>query len=209
MTQTGLHIAHNQSFKETDLLSRTARGEDAAFRELFDEYQPMLLSFVFKITKNLAATEEIVQDILLKIWMTKENLVNIRSFKNYSFTLARNQALNYIDKEIRRKNREEQFKKNAEAGYVGSGREMDDSIEDEKRPYHLIDEAINRLPNQQQTAWLLSRHEGLTYEEIAEQMNLSPKTVKRYIRIATDSMKEYISTHNLPLAILLASVAYL
>lgn len=148
----------------------------------------------------MAATEEIVQDVFLKIWMTKESLGDIRSFKNFSFTLSRNQALNFIDKEIRRKKREDQFLQN--------GGE-DNPTQDDKRPYHLIDEAINRLPNQQQTAWLLSRHEGLTYEEIAEQMNLSPKTVKRYIRIATDSMKEYISTHNLSLAILLASVAYL
>lgn len=70
---------------------------------------------------NMAATEEIVQDILLKVWMTKENLTGIRSFKNYSFTLARNQALNLIDKEIRRKNREEPFQKNAREGNGSNG----------------------------------------------------------------------------------------
>ena len=54
-------------------------------------------------------TEEIVRDIFLKIWMIKENLGDIRSFKNYFFNLSWNQALNLIDKEIRRKNMEEQF----------------------------------------------------------------------------------------------------
>ncbi len=207
MTETNLHIVPGQSLKEAELLLRTAQGEEAAFRELFDEYQPLLLSFVFRITRNMSATEEIVQDIFLKIWMAKESLTEIRNFKSYSFTLARNQALNLIDKEIRRKNREEQFQKNAGEVYVGNG--IADSTEEEKRPYHLIDEAIDRLPSQQKTAWLLSRHEGLTYEQIAERMDLSPKTVKNYIRIATDSMKEYISAHNLSLTILVVTAAYL
>lgn len=207
MTETNLHIVPGQSLKEAELLLRTAQGEEAAFRELFDEYQPLLLSFVFRITRNMSATEEIVQDIFLKIWMAKESLTEIRNFKSYSFTLARNQTLNLIDKEIRRKNREEQFQKNAGEVYVDNG--IADSTEEEKRPYHLIDEAIDRLPSQQKTAWLLSRHEGLTYEQIAERMDLSPKTVKNYIRIATDSMKEYISAHNLSLTILVVSAAYL
>ena len=63
-------------------------GEEATFRELFDEYQPLRLSFVVKITRGTAAREEIVQDIFLKISMSKENQTKIRSFGNYSFTLS-------------------------------------------------------------------------------------------------------------------------
>lgn len=87
--------------------------------------------------------------------------------------------------EMRRQRKQQAFEKSA----AENANQSEPDSEDANRPYHLIDEAIQRLPSQQQSAWLLSRHEGLTYEEIAVKMGLSKKTVKNYIRIATDSMK--------------------
>jgi len=184
--------------READLLLQTSKGDESAFRELFDVYQPLLLSFVFRITKNRVTTEEIVQDIFLKIWMTRESLAGIQSFKNYLFIVSRNQALNLIDKERRARNRQSAYEKEVTGNHDAP----------EEKMYHLIDEAIDRLPGQQKTAWLLSRHEGLTYAEIAEQMGLSAKTVKNYIAIATDSMKSYLSERNLPLLLLLIAANY-
>ncbi len=205
MSEQNLHIAPLQSSSEAELLLRTANGDDKAYRQLFDEYQPLLLSFVFRITRNMAETEEMVQDIFLKLWMTKETLAEVKNFKNYLFILSRNRALNFIDMEMRRQRKQQAFEKSA----AENANQSEPDTEDANRPYHLIDEAIQRLPSQQQSAWLLSRHEGLTYEEIAVKMGLSKKTVKNYIRIATDSMKEYISANNLPLVVLLVSVNYL
>lgn len=209
MSASNLHIIpphagsgdHLTDPREAELLLRVSRGEEAAFRELFGIYQPGLLFLVHKITRNMGSAEEIVQDIFLKIWLTRENLGQIRSFKNYLFIISRNQALKLIDKEIRQRNRQQAYEKDTQT--VG------DVDHDDERPFHLIDEAIERLPGQQKTAWLLSRHEGLTYEQIAEQMGLSEKTVKRHIRLATDSMKEYISAHNAALLILLLTANYL
>jgi RNA polymerase sigma-70 factor (family 1) len=204
LSEQKLHIVPPQSSSEAELLLRTAKGDDKAYRLLFDEYQPLLLSFVFRITRNMVETEEIVQDIFLKLWMSKETLSEVKNFKNYLFILSRNAALNSIDKEMRRQRNQQAFEKSK----VGIAKEEPDG-EDPNRPYHLIDEAIQRLPGQQQSAWLLSRHEGLTYEQIAEKMGISAKTVKRHIRTATDSMKDYISTHNMQLVILLVTVNYL
>ncbi len=194
MSESNLYITP----READLLLQTSKGDESAFRELFDVYQPLLLSFVFRITKNRVTTEEIVQDIFLKIWMTRESLAGIQSFKNYLFIVSRNQALNLIDKERRARNRQSAYEKEVTGNHDAP----------EEKMYHLIDEAIDRLPGQQKTAWLLSRHEGLTYAEIAEQMGLSAKTVKNYIAIATDSMKSYLSERNLPLLLLLIAANY-
>ncbi len=149
----------------------------------------------------MTTAEEVVQDIFLKIWQTRETLEGIKNFKNYLFIISRNKALKLIEKEIRERNRQEDYHTNTQtSGHYG---------EEDERPFHLIDEAIERLPGQQKTAWLLSRHEGFTYEQIAAQMGLSEKTVKRHIRLATDSMKVYISTHNTALLVLLIAANYL
>jgi len=191
----------NQDPREAELLSRVSRGEESAFRELFGLYQPGLLFLVHKITRNMSTAEEIVQDIFLKIWQTRESLSEIKRFKRYLFIISRNQALKLIDKEIRERNRHAQYEK--ESLNVGN-----DQAETE-RAFHLIDEAIDRLPKQQKTAWLLSRHEGLTYEQIANQMGLSKKTVQYYIAIATDSIKSHLSDMNLQLLFLLIATGYL
>jgi RNA polymerase sigma-70 factor (ECF subfamily) len=192
---------HMTDLREAELLIRISKGEEAAFRELFTLYQPGLLFIVDKITRNMAAAEEVVQDIFLKIWQTRETLEGIKSFKNYLFVISRNKALKLIEKEIRERNRQENYHNDTQTGGY--------SVQEDERPFHLIDEAIERLPAQQKTAWLLSRHEGLTYVQIAAQMELSEKTVKRHIRLATDSMKVYISTHNAALLVLLIAANYL
>ncbi len=187
--------------EERDLLLRTAQGDERAFRALFDQYKRLLLSFVYRITQDHASAEEIVQDIFVKIWMTREGLTAIQSFKNYLFIVSRNQSLNLVEKEKRLFLKQQAYQKEM----LSKPPEHPES----ERPYHLIDEAIERLPAQQQRTWLLSRHEGLTYEEIAQKMNLSRETVKYYIRLANDSIKDYIADNNIQLFVLLLAAGYL
>ncbi|WP_353718349.1 sigma-70 family RNA polymerase sigma factor [Dyadobacter sp. 676] len=74
---------------------------------------------------------------------------------------------------------------------------LDGAAEDEpEQPddyrYALIDEAIDQLPPRQRQVYVLSRHQRLSYNEIAMQMGLSRETVKKYLQIATASIVSYI-----------------
>jgi RNA polymerase sigma-70 factor (family 1) len=186
--------------REAELLQRTAHGDESAFRDLFAIYQPSLLYLVHKIIRDMRTSEEIVQDIFLKIWLTRDNLTDIKNFKNYLFIISRNQSLNLLDKELRLRHKQAEYENDLSV--------VDDTGA-EGLPYHLIDEAIHRLPNQQKTAWLFSRHEGLSYEAIGGQMGLSVKTVKRHIRLANDSIREYLVIHGNELLLLLLICNYL
>jgi RNA polymerase sigma-70 factor (family 1) len=199
LTDNNLHIIPPTA-DEAGLLLRTAAGDESAFRELFGMYQPSLLYLVHKITRNMGAAEEAVQDIFLKVWLTRESLYKIQHFKNYIFIVARNQALNVLDKQVRERNKQQDYQRTTEESRESS---------DNGLPYHLIDEAIHRLPQQQRRAWLLSRHEGMSYEEIGTRLSISQKTVKRHIRLATDSIKDYVVTHNTELLVLLLVANYL
>ncbi len=61
--------------------------------------------------------------------------------------------------------------------------------------FRLIDEAVSKLPPQQQKAWILSRREGLMYEEVATQMQLSRETVKRHIQLSVRFITNYVKQH--------------
>lgn len=179
MTQLPIH-------GEQKLLHDLAKGDEKAFRAIFASYADVLGKHILRITRSQELAEEVVQDVFLKIWLKREELTAVRDFRAYLFVLSRNYAINYL-------------KKTANA--LLDGQEADrvavedidvSEYEHDNDYYALIDEAIDRLPPQQQKVYLLSRHERLKYNEIASRLNLSRETVKKYLQIATESVTAYV-----------------
>lgn len=172
---------------ETTLLMEVAAGNEAAFGQLFNRYHQQLGTYIFRITNSYELVEEIVQDVFLKIWLNREVLAEVRNFKAYLFVLSKNYALNHL-----RKLTKEQLMKNKwEEDCIKSL--MPENIIDNMY-YSLLDEAIDQLPLQQQKVYVLSRHQRLKYSEIAENLDLSRETVKKYLKIATASITAYVKT---------------
>ena len=69
--------------KDADILKDIAAGSSKAFRALYSHWEPTLSSFIFQVTRSKVITAEIVQDVFLKIWMTRESLVEVKDFKAY------------------------------------------------------------------------------------------------------------------------------
>lgn len=174
-----------KSPEELELMQQVSRGDERAFAALFSVYQPLLYTYVYRVTKSYELTDEIVQDVFLKIWMSRESLSNITNFKNYLFIVSRNHTINFLKKlAAEGKNKSEYIDYMKSAG-------------DDKDPaaVHygtLIDEAINRLPPQQQKVYLLSRHEGLKYADIARELGIAPRTVKSYMKLAIESITAFV-----------------
>lgn len=170
---------------EKDLLKELAKGNEDAFRKLFDQYYQQLGTYIFRITNSNELTEEIVQDVFLKVWLNHKIFANVASFKAYLFVLSKNHTLNYLRKVTR-----EQLLKNA---YVKeTTNTVDDQDEQEQLYRVLLDKAIDQLPEQQQKVYLLSRHKRLKYAEIAHQLNLSRETVKKYLQLANTSITAHV-----------------
>ncbi|MGN8070445.1 RNA polymerase sigma factor [Mucilaginibacter sp. SG564] len=171
---------------EKDLLMQVASGNENAFRQLFMLHHQQLGVHMLRITNSIELAEEVVQDVFVKIWFTRESLVRVDNFKAYLFVISKNHALNCLKK-------------------LAKERAMIRQLEDADRPnlevagtdmyYNLLDEAIDQLPPQQQKVYLLSRHGRLKYTEIADQLELSRETVKKYLQIATLSITEYVHEH--------------
>lgn len=188
-------------YSEEDLLIKVSAGDEDAFRHLFLKYHQQLGIHIFRITNSVDIAEEIVQDVFLKIWMSRETLVRVRNFKAYLFVISKNHTLNCL----RKLSRERIHKKEWEDGSVKILTSESDSF---NIYYCLLDEAIDQLPPQQQKVYLLSRHERLRYAEIANRLNLSCETVKKYLQIATASITAYVKTNSEATIILLIVLTF-
>lgn len=181
---------------EHELMLEVAAGSESAFKQLFAQYHHRLGAYIYRLTDSMELAEEIVQDVFLKIWMSRETLAGIKSFKAYLFVVSKNYALNCLRKVAKERNRSAEWDDN-----IINDIAVDETDEYDKY-YSLLDEAINHLPPQQKTVYILSRQQHLKYNEIAEQLNLSRETVKKYLQIAIASITNYVQA-NIDLAPLL------
>ena len=189
----------NPTYNEKELLYRLAADDETAFRQLYNRYKDEVYAFAFGITRSVPLAEEIVQDSFLKLWQHRRELHDIIKFDSWFFTIARNLCYSALRKiALDRKIQAAREWQSEQA--VATAEEI--LITRENR--ELIEAAINQLPEQQRRIYKLSREGGLTYEEIAAELNISRNTVKEHLRRAVAGIKAYIEMR-LAIAIILLS----
>jgi RNA polymerase sigma-70 factor (ECF subfamily) len=180
---------------EKELFKRIANGDEEAFAQVFYHYTSILHPFVLNKVKSQAATEEIVQDVFLKLWTKREVLKSIESPAAYLMRIATNKTLDHL----RRKAIEYKVMQNVK------GKEEDSPVDNEisfKEAKRILAEAIAAMPDQRRTIYLLQQ-DGYSYEEIASQLSISSNTVRNHIALASKYLKDYLHSHGLSLFIVM------
>ncbi len=172
------------SYTEKELLLAVAQGNETAFTQLYDHWQPQLATFIFRISRSKELTSEIVQDVFLKIWMSREILAEIDNFKSYLFVVSRNHALNALRKQMRELRRLENWEKEQV--------DKQETGEDQIIQLSLVDEAIDQLSPRQKEVYLLHRYERFTYQQIAEKLGIGKESVKTHLELAVKSITKYL-----------------
>lgn len=173
---------------EKQLFEQIAHGDDAAFTIIFHHYNRRIFPFVLKMIKSEFMAEEIVQEVFMKLWRKRESLASVENPNAYLFSMATNRTLDQLKKisnETRLIREVTQAMRNIHS----------DSIEewmDGKETEHLLHEAISQLSPQRQLVYKLSRQQGKSYKQIAEELNISPKTVQSHLVEAVSSIKHYL-----------------
>ena len=175
---------------ENELLLQVAEGDERAFRQLFDHYWNKIYSVALTLTKSIALSEEIVQDVFLKIWLKREQLPSVERFDSFLFTVAKNHIYN----ELRKKTIEQPFVEHLEQHFLESSA-LPEQMMLLKETKQLIDKAVQQLPDQQRAVFELSRNEGLDYNAIADQLGISRSTVKNHMTKALQFLRQYLNAH--------------
>ena len=189
-----------QPYNEKELLLQVARGDESAFRQLFLQWNQLLAGYVFRITESRELTEEIVQDVFMKIWMVRETLTGINNFKHFLLVVARNQAFDALKKQLKEQERKRVWEKENKPELYIANSDTDTS------GFSLIDQAIDSLPPRRKEVYLLSRHERLTYKEVADRLGISRESVKTHLKLAADSIAGFIRSHLSEITVLAASL---
>lgn len=175
---------------EQALLQRTAEGDREAFSILYTHYYTGLYRFVFFILKSPEDSEEIIQDVFLKIWVKRQTLTGIRSFEDYLFRMAKNRIFDKSKQSQTRRKLNRHIAPNTEEG---ADSPFDDLL---FQQYHeTAQEAINQLSQRRREIFLMNARDELTAREIAVLLNISLPAVKKQLHEARHFIKDYLRKH--------------
>ncbi len=173
-----------KALTEHELLVRIADGDEHAFSILFRDWSPRLMAYIFKVTRSRQVSEEIVQDVFTKIWQHRDCLNTINNFQHYLFVIARNHALNELEKIAAYWKLQRNFAHEQKTGTLSEESPVED----------ILENALHKLSPRQREIWLLNRRERYTYEEIADRLGISRETVKSHLKTATQSVTQLLNS---------------
>lgn len=177
-------------------MQRVRDGDSGAFRQLFSKHSDALVNFAYRFVGNRDRAEELAQDAFLQIYRARGRYEARARFTTYLYRVATNLCLN----ELRRF--EYQGKTEPLEGIPAEkGEEGTRELADEQLPTaeaHLagfetskrIQKVLDKLPTNQKSALLLSRVEGLSYQEVADCLGSTESAVKSLIFRATQTLRD-------------------
>lgn len=176
--------------KDKLLVGQLIKGNEKAFQDLYQKYHKGLHAFAFGLVKSKEMADEILQEVFMTVWINNESLNPDLSFKSYIFTIAKNKALNFLQKAANtNKLRDEIFHKSQV-----SRNDVEDYLVNSE--YALLREkAVNSLPAKRKLIFQMSREKGMSYDDISRELGISLSTVKNQMSKALLHIKAYLNSH--------------
>jgi len=170
------------SQKISKLTKRLSESDRDALRELFELAHMTLLRFCWRYTRDEEISQDIVQDVFVTLWDKRETLDPNKSLLAFMYTMVRNKALNFF------RDSHHSDGVNVDEHIVEKDPGPDEQLDFGMLEHH-IKKWIDDLPPRRRQAFKLSRFERLTHAEIAQIMNLTPRTVNTHVMLALRDLR--------------------
>lgn len=174
--------------KDSELMECLSHDDRKAFEHIFRTYYQDLCRFGVTYVKDMDVSEELVQQIFINIWERRYELSISTSMKSYLFTAVRNKSFNYLKLQLPKEYKKVDID---DVGFIDTFNKEEDIVFEDLKVY--VAKAIDTLPGKCKTIFNLSRNSGLTYKEIAEELDISVKTVENQIGIALKKLREQLN----------------
>jgi RNA polymerase sigma-70 factor, ECF subfamily len=181
---------------DVGLMLRVCNDDAAAFEQLVDRYKNRVLRIMQSWTGSVDHAEDLAQEVFLRVYRSRKSYKPTAKFSTWLFKIANNVASNAVRDRSRRKEYQiSQGNNVSTSGMIienialaGSGSMPTRKLDKTERAA-MVQQAVNALGERQRMALLLCKFEGLSYQEIADSMELSVKAVKSLLSRARANLK--------------------
>ncbi|MFC6100711.1 RNA polymerase sigma-70 factor [Olivibacter domesticus] len=176
---------------DTATLSMLQQGNEEVFESVFKQHFNNLHAYAFTILKDAVSAEEVVQSLFLKLWEKKDVLTIQTSLKSYLYRATYNDCMNILKHlQVRQRHQDHVSYFHDRTSENASSRLQENELKNE------LQKAINLLPEKCRTIFQMSRFEELKYQEIADQLDISIKTVEnqmgKALKILRHALADYL-----------------
>ncbi|SEO11317.1 RNA polymerase sigma-70 factor, ECF subfamily [bacterium A37T11] len=190
--------ANNNNFVSQDEIKLLINDNQTAFKRIYIQYSEKVYSLAFHFLKDVSDSEDMVQETFLKLWINRKNMDTEGNLWVYIYVICKSLCLNKLREMSRSKEMMHELTSRIELYnlYIESHIHA-------KEIAHLSQKVIEGLPAQQKLVFKLSREEGLTHQQIAQQLHISVNTVKNHMVQALRTLKKYLFVNDPPFSLVL------
>lgn len=164
-----------------------------AFMQVYDAYHKLLFNFIIKYISNRNQAEDILHDVFMKVWETRQRINPGLPILPYLYKITRNSVYKALQEQYKLAALRNGLEKKYEAAAAASPAETFQHREYDE----LFQHAVALLPAQRQRVFQLCRQQGNNYQEVAQQLGISRNTVKEHMSLAIKSINDYINSRTI------------
>ncbi|MCB0640887.1 MAG: RNA polymerase sigma-70 factor [Phaeodactylibacter sp.] len=168
-----------------------------AFEQLFKSHFAYLCNFANQYVQDQDAAQEICQKVFIRLWEKREEMDPQQSIQSYLFTAVKNRCLNHLRDTKKYRSRILDL----DCGDLDFSRDDQDLLAAEELQQR-IEAALAALPDKCRQVFEMSRYRNMKYQEIAEELAISPKTVEAHMSKALKTLREALSDYQLGVLLL-------
>lgn len=187
---------------EVQLMLRAKNDDDEAFSQLVTAYQDRLIAIFYHIVGSQEAAEDLAQEVFLRIYRARHGYEPTARFSTWLFRIANNLASNTRRDQGRRKevslasqDSGPHTLRNADKLPADKSSLMPTRQVDKRELQMLVQQALSTLNERQRMAVLLNKFEDMSYQDIAEAMEMTPTAVKSLLSRARENLRQVLEPH--------------
>lgn len=180
------------NFDEPECVKAIKQGDPSAFEQLFIKYYSKLSRFTYRYVQSETVAESLTQEVFVRVWEQRDQLDPTRNIRSFLYQSVRNEALDYLEHKdiVHQKLSLLRITHKMVTLPDISAYNHDTTSFNKQKFWSFVQDQIESLPSKTRHIYKLSRKDGLTYNEIAEVLDVSPKTVEYHITKALEALRQ-------------------
>ncbi|NQX41928.1 RNA polymerase sigma-70 factor, ECF subfamily [Pedobacter steynii] len=170
---------------EDNFFRENRENSVTVFSQLYRHYFKRLFMTALKVVRDEYLAEEVIQDVFLRLWENEDKFHLISEFEKYLYRSVANESLNKLRNQKTQSKHYDHLSKASRSDFV------ENFLEEEELKMKIA-KAVETLPSQCKTVFKMSRYQGMKYRKIAEELNISEKTVEGHMVKALKILRNHL-----------------